>query len=133
MRQYELMLILPADADDKVIGGVTDRIERILAERGGEALRTDRWGRRRFAQEMMRRTEGYYLVMELRAEPEALTELDRVLSLADDVLRFKIVVLPPKRVAAAAAREADGAGTGASAAPARGAREASSGAGQGRS
>jgi small subunit ribosomal protein S6 len=125
MRLYEIMLILPADADDKVVGGVTDRIGRILAERGGEVVKTDRWGRRRFAQEMMRQTEGYYLVLEMRAEPEALTELDRVLALADDVLRFKVVVLPEKH---AAAKEA--AGQGAQEATAgQGAREATAGQG----
>lgn len=134
MRQYELMLILPADADDKVIGGVTDRIGRILAERGGEVVKTDRWGRRRFAQEMMRQTEGYYLVMEMRAEPDALTELDRVLALADDVLRFKVVVLPAKLVAAKEAKdaaEANGAKEANAPAP-RGGREAPTAAGQGR-
>jgi small subunit ribosomal protein S6 len=131
MRQYELMLILPADADDKVIGGVTDRIGRILAERGGEVVKTDRWGRRRFAQEMMRQTEGYYLVMQMRAEPDALTELDRVLALADDVLRFKVVVLPAKRVAAKEAEDAKRAEEANAPAP-RGAREAPTAAGRGR-
>ena len=102
MREYEIMLILPAEADDKVIGGVTDRISQVLGERGGQLGNLDRWGRRRFAYPIDKATEGFYLVAPLTAEPEGLKELDRVLSLADDVIRFKIVVRPPGAAAAAA-------------------------------
>ena len=39
-----------------------------------------------------RHTEGFYLLAELQAEPEAMKELDRVLALLDEVVRFKVVV-----------------------------------------
>ena len=39
---------------------------------------------------MNKQTEGFYLLLEFTAEPETLTELDRVLSLADQVIRFKV-------------------------------------------
>lgn len=92
MRKYEIMLILPADADDQVVAGALDRVSKILAERGGEVGNVDRWGRRRFAYELKKQTEGYYVVAEFTAEPDTIRELDRVLSLADEVVRFKIVV-----------------------------------------
>lgn len=92
MRKYEIMLILPADADDQVVAGALDRVSKILAERGGEVGDVDRWGRRRFAYELKKQTEGYYVVAEFTAEPDTIRELDRVLSLADEVVRFKIVV-----------------------------------------
>jgi small subunit ribosomal protein S6 len=91
MRKYEIVLILPSEADDKVIGGVTDRISQVLSERGGEVVKVDRWGKRRLAFEINRQPEGFYLIVEFQAEPAAVKELDRVLALADDVLRFKVV------------------------------------------
>ena|SRR2546428_14084697 len=94
MRKYEIMLILPADADDKVVTTVTDRIAQTLRETGGEIAKVDRWGRRRLTYEISHQTEGLYLVVELQAEPEAVKELDRVLALADEVVRFKVVVRP---------------------------------------
>jgi len=97
MRQYEIMFILPAEADDKVIGGVTDRIGQVVARSGGEVGKIDRWGRRRFAYEIDRTTEGFYLVVEFTADPADVRELDRVLTLADDVVRFKIMLLPEKK------------------------------------
>ena len=86
------MLILPSDADDKVIGGATERISQVLAERGGEVVKVDRWGKRRLSFEINRQTEGFYLVVECKADPEAMKELDRVLALADELIRFKVVV-----------------------------------------
>jgi small subunit ribosomal protein S6 len=92
MRTYEIVLILPAEADDKVIVGVTDRIAQTLAQSGGEVVKADRWGKRRLAYQIAKQSEGFYLVVECRAEPAAIKELDRVVALADDVIRFKVVV-----------------------------------------
>lgn len=104
MRTYEIMLILPPDADDGVVGAVTDRISAIVGDRGGEVRRVDRWGKRRLTFEINRQTEGFYVIVECAADPGIIKELDRVLALADEVLRFKIVVLPevPSREAGAA-------------------------------
>jgi small subunit ribosomal protein S6 len=40
------------------------------------------------------RAEGYYVVLQARAEPQAMQELHRVLSLADEVLRHKVLRVP---------------------------------------
>jgi len=86
------MLILPPEADESVVSGALDRITRSVGEAGGAVGNVDRWGRRRLAFEIEHQTEGYYVVVEFTAEPEVLTELERSLHLADEVLRFKIVV-----------------------------------------
>ena len=92
MRDYEVMLILPADADESVVGTAVDRISRTIADAGGDVGNIDRWGRRRFAYEIDKQNEGYYVVVSFKAEPSALAELDRALQLADEIVRFKVVV-----------------------------------------
>jgi small subunit ribosomal protein S6 len=86
------MLILPAEADEAVVSGALDRVTRIVSAAGGEVGNVDRWGRRRLAYEIDRQNEGYYVVASFTADPEAITELERTLHLADEVLRFKVVV-----------------------------------------
>ena len=86
------MLILPAEADEAVVSGALDRITRSVSEGGGQVGNVDRWGRRRLAFELDRQSEGYYVVVEFTADPEAITGLERALHLADEVLRFKVVV-----------------------------------------
>ena len=86
------MLILPAEADEAVVSAALDRVARIVSETGGEVGSVDRWGRRRLAFEIDRQSEGYYVVANFTSEPGAITELERTLHLADEVLRFKVVV-----------------------------------------
>ena len=85
------MLILPAEADESVVATAVDRI----AKSGGEVTKTDRWGRRRFAFEINDQTEGYYVVVQFSAEPTGQVEMERVLTLADEIIRFKVMVRPP--------------------------------------
>ena len=92
MRDYEIMLILPAEADESVVSTATDRIAKVIGEAGGALGKIDRWGRRRFAYEIDKQNEGYYVVAQFTADPEAITELERTLQLADEIVRFKVVV-----------------------------------------
>jgi len=92
MRKYEVMLILPAEADDQVVASANDRIAQILKEGGGEIVSIDTWGRRRLAYEIANHGEAFYVVVQFTADPATIAELDRVLTLADEVIRFKVVV-----------------------------------------
>jgi small subunit ribosomal protein S6 len=91
MRDYEIVVIVDESAEDGQVEGVVERITQILTQGGGEIVRVDRWGKRKLAYEINRKTEGIYVVVEFRADSEAVDELERVLSLADEVVRFKVV------------------------------------------
>ena len=91
------MLILPAEADEALVGTAVGRIEKIVAAHGGAIGKIDRWGRRRFAYELADQHEGYYVVTTFTAEPTAQAELERALNLADEVLRHKVMLLPQKK------------------------------------
>jgi len=96
LREYEVMLILPAESDEQVVSTAIDRIAKVIATKGGEVGTIDRWGRRRFAFEIDHANEGYYVVANFTADPAAQPELDRVLNLADEVIRHKVIALPAK-------------------------------------
>jgi small subunit ribosomal protein S6 len=111
MRPYEVMVILDAGLDEDVIRSQIDRATKLVSDGGGTVGRVDRWGRRRFAYEVHHRSEGYYVVLEVSAEPSTMDGLDRMLGLADQVIRHKVIRLPdavagrePRPVAADAAR-----------------------------
>ncbi|HVM12147.1 MAG TPA: 30S ribosomal protein S6 [Actinomycetota bacterium] len=91
MRDYEVMVIFDPDADQAAIDGVVSRATSLLAERGGEVESSETWGKRKLAYEIDHRSEGIYVLVKFRAEPGDLTELERVLTLADQVLRHKVV------------------------------------------
>jgi small subunit ribosomal protein S6 len=96
LREYECMLILPADADEALVGTAVDRIAKLVTAGGGRIDNIDRWGRKRLAYEIAHQHEGYYVVVRFEAEPSAQAELDRTLNLADEVIRHKVLVLPER-------------------------------------
>jgi len=94
MRPYEVMIIFDADLEEETIRSAVARYTELIESRGAERGPVDFWGKRRFAYELKHRWEGYYVVLQARAEPPAMDELHRVLSLADEVLRHKILRIP---------------------------------------
>lgn len=80
----------PELAESDVQGKVKE-VETFLGSRGATIAGTDLWGKRRFAYEINHVSEGYYSVVKFESEPDAVDDLDRVLTLADDVVRHKIV------------------------------------------
>jgi small subunit ribosomal protein S6 len=94
MRPYEVMIIFDAELEPDVIRAAVDRHAKSLTSKGAELGTVDHWGKRRFAYRLKHRWEGYYVVLQARAEPDAMDELGRVLSLADEVLRHKVLRIP---------------------------------------
>lgn len=90
-RHYEVMFIIDPRLEDAAIQQAIERYIGIVTERGGEATKVDTWGRRKMAFEIKHLNEGYYVVADVQAEPSAMDELDRVLRLADELVRHKII------------------------------------------
>jgi len=100
MRAYELMVIFDGDLDDSNAAQASDRVKKSATDYGASVEKNDWWGRRKFAYEIDHKAEGYYLVLELVAENGSfIDDLDRVLRLADDVVRHKLIRLPESEAA----------------------------------
>jgi len=102
MRPYEVMAIFEATTEPGVIQGVIDQALETIRSTGGNPGAIDRWGRRTFAYEVNHKREGYYVVIEFTAVSESVAALDRMLGLADEVVRHKIVRLPDTKLASTA-------------------------------
>jgi small subunit ribosomal protein S6 len=100
MRPYEVVIIIDASLEDDAIQASLDRATQLLTEKGATVNGVDRWGKRRFAYELDHRWEGYYALLHVSSEPPPLADLDRMLSLADEVLRHKVIRLPKEALAA---------------------------------
>jgi small subunit ribosomal protein S6 len=91
MRTYELMTIFRPEMAEADVRSEVAQIEKALAERGAEIKQTDFWGKRRLAYEIKHLNEGYYAVVNFSGEARAVDDLDRALSLSDNVLRHKFI------------------------------------------
>lgn len=91
MRHYELMVILDPDLEERTVTPSLDQFLNVVRQGGGNVEKIDVWGRRRLAYEIKKRVEGIYAVVDLRAEPATVQELDRQLNLNESVLRTKVI------------------------------------------
>ncbi len=109
MRPYETMVIFDTAADDAAVNAALERGLDALRAKGGAVGQVQRWGKRAFAYEVAKKREGYYVVIELTAEPDAVADMQRVFVLADEVIRHKVIRVPDhvagRRAAVSAAAE----------------------------
>jgi len=94
MRAYEVMVIIDAELEEETIRASVEKWLKLIESHGAVRGYIDFWGKRRLAYEINKKTEGYYVVMQTRSEPPAMAELHRVLSLADEVIRHKVLRIP---------------------------------------
>ena len=99
MRAYELMVICDGGLEESDVSKTINQVTALVETAEGSVVKTEKWGRRRFAYEINHKTEGFYVVFEIEAEPGALDSVDRFLQLADDVVRHKIIRLPDSEAA----------------------------------
>jgi small subunit ribosomal protein S6 len=100
MRAYELMVIIDGDVDDPKAQSYVKLVTDAITAAGGSIHgKADWWGKRQFAYPINRKETGYYLVVEAIAPAGSLSELERSLRIADEVVRHKLIRLPNNEAA----------------------------------
>jgi small subunit ribosomal protein S6 len=104
-RHYEVMVILDPALDERTVAPTLDTFLNVIRTSGGSVEKVDIWGRRRLAYEIKKHAEGIYALLDLHSEPDAVKELDRQLSLQENILRTKVVrKVAPRKAAKVAAK-----------------------------
>ena len=91
MRTYELMVILDPNLEERTVQPSLDTYLNVVRNDGGSVDNVDVWGRRRLAYEVDKHAEGIYAIVDVKAEPATVSELDRQLNLNESVLRTKVL------------------------------------------
>jgi small subunit ribosomal protein S6 len=90
LRPYEVMIILDGDLEERTVAPSLDTYLNVIRAEGGSVDNVDVWGKRRFAYEINKKSEGIYAVVQLQATPATVKELDRQLGLNESVVRTKV-------------------------------------------
>jgi small subunit ribosomal protein S6 len=92
---YDLMLLLDLESTDEQRAKVLADSERIITD-GGSLIGTHEWGVRELAYEINHQDSADYRLFQFHVNDVAtLAELDRTLSIADGLLRHRIIKLAP--------------------------------------
>jgi len=104
---YELIFIVRPDVGEEVIQAAVQKVTGVVAEAKGEMLTVDEWGKRRLAYPIQKHKEGFYLYLKFTTPPETIKEIERLLKLNEQVIRYLTVKLDPRKMVAAVEENAE--------------------------
>jgi small subunit ribosomal protein S6 len=91
MPLYECVLIARNDVTQQQVEAVADEVATQLESEGGSVAKREYWGLRSLSYRIKKNRKGHYMLLGLDAKPAAVNEVERKLSLNEDILRFMTI------------------------------------------
>jgi small subunit ribosomal protein S6 len=91
MALYEHVLIARQDISAQQAEALNDQLKALLEEQGGKVAKIEYWGLRNLAYRINKNRKGHYSLLAIDAPPGAVKEMERQLSINEDVLRYLTV------------------------------------------
>lgn len=92
INSYEGMFIVSLANGDDAARATLDKFEKLISD-NAEVIRIDEWGKRRFAYPIQDLNEGFYTVATFKCDGEFPTELQRLMTIDENVLRAMVIRL----------------------------------------
>jgi small subunit ribosomal protein S6 len=90
-RQYEVVFIVDPGADDDEVNRLTENHKQIVTDQGGVITKSESWGKRQLAYEILHKTEGTFVLMEIEGSGKEIAELERRMRVNDRIIRYLTV------------------------------------------
>lgn len=90
-REYELVYIIQTELNEDEINDVNERVTQMITSNDGEIVSTEIWGQRKLAYPIKNHFEGYYVLHNIQMPPSSTTDVERLLRLNEDILRYLLV------------------------------------------
>jgi small subunit ribosomal protein S6 len=91
MALYEHVLIARQDISAQQAEALNDQLKALLEEQGGKVAKIEYWGLRNLAYRINKNRKGHYSLLAIDAPAPAVKEMERQLSINEDVLRYLTV------------------------------------------
>ncbi len=91
MREYELIYIVRPDVEEEALEEISKKVDQVVTGNGGQVTEVKPWGKRRLAYPIQKLKEGYYVLNRIQLEPQMLKEVERSLTLSEEIIRYLIV------------------------------------------
>ena len=91
MALYEHVVIARQDISPQQAEALNDQLKAIIEEGGGSVAKIEYWGLRNLTYRIKKNRKGHYSLLALDSPAPAVKEMERQLSLNEDVLRYMTV------------------------------------------
>lgn len=88
LRKYEILYILRHDSAPDVTQNAIDRVKTAITEQGGTILLHESWGKKKLAYEIQKAAKGIYQLTTFASEPTAIKEIEHVLRIHPEVMKW---------------------------------------------
>ena len=88
MPLYESVFIARQDISASQAEGLADQFTKIVEDAGGKVAKREYWGLRGLAYKIKKNRKGHYTLFNIDAPSAAVTEMERNMSLNEDVIRY---------------------------------------------
>ena len=89
--QYETVFILTPVLSDEQTKETVEKFKGILAEQGAELVNEENWGMKKLAYPIEKKSTGFYVMLEFKAEPAVIEKLEVAYRRDEKVIRFQTV------------------------------------------
>jgi len=89
--KYEILFIIKSGTTEVAREKAIKKYEDIIEKSGGTISLVDRWGNRRFSYPIDFKNEGFYVLIYFSSKPSVPAELERVMRISDDIVRFMVL------------------------------------------
>jgi small subunit ribosomal protein S6 len=91
MAYYEHVVIARQDISPQQAEALNDTLKALIEEGGGRVAKIEYWGLRNLTYRIKKNRKGHYSLLALDAPAAAVKEMERQLSINEDILRFMTV------------------------------------------
>ena len=88
MALYEHVVIARQDISPQQAEALNDTLKALIEEQGGQVAKIEYWGLRNLTYRIKKNRKGHYSLLALDAPAPAVKEMERQLSINEDVLRY---------------------------------------------
>ena len=91
MNKYELTVVVSAKVEDEARTATIEKVKEYITRFGGTNIDVNEAGKKRFAYEIQKQSEGFYYFIQFDAASTCPAEVEGMLRIMEDVLRFLCV------------------------------------------
>jgi small subunit ribosomal protein S6 len=88
MSLYETVYIARQDLTTGQVDALTEQFSEIITSNGGSIAKKEYWGLKSLAYRIKKNRKGHYVLMNIDAPSAAVQEMERLMRLNEDILRF---------------------------------------------
>ncbi len=88
---YEILFIVPPKYTEDEAKQINKKIISLLEENGANIIRTEDWGKKKFAYQIRQYRHGYYTLVIFSSSADIPQKITQKLNIHPDILRFQIV------------------------------------------